>query len=258
MTSIRVVPSPKRNGAHIQSSRCFVPPQADRIEPGLARRIADPLREATALSNLVLVHKDEGDGAAAIATAREAIAADTALDNPWGVAISQSNLIFLLLRGEGPARAYEHLADIAERVVALGDIELSIVVIEASACVWAGLGDPGRAARLLGSAEGCRQKVGIPRSASDQRDIDRFIEPALGSLSKAEWQHEYTQGQELSLEAAVVEALSGGTGPRPGSPARSAPTLTQETFPHRLPRGRAQPSRGTVLPAEGGRARAAV
>ena len=47
---------------------------------------------------------DLDDYTAAVEAARTAIAADKALDDPWGVAINQCNLVVALLHSEG-ARA---------------------------------------------------------------------------------------------------------------------------------------------------------
>jgi predicted ATPase/class 3 adenylate cyclase len=174
----------------------------------MARQVGDPLLETKALSNLVDVHMDQGHYAAAVAAARVAIAAATAQGDPWGVAITEVNLILALLNAEGPHRAHEHLVDIGERVVGLGDVELSIIVVEAAACVWAGLGDARRAARLVGAADSRREDVGIPRGTPDQHHLDRFLEPVRGSVSNEVWEHEYRQGQAFTLQAAVADAIS--------------------------------------------------
>lgn len=179
----------------------------------IAQRIGDPHREATALSNVVHVHLDTGDYAAAVGAARRAIAADEALDDPWGVAIGQSNLVMALLNAEGPQAAYEQLVAVAAAAVGMGDIELSIDVIEISAAVWAGLGHAERAATLLGAADNHRGISGIPRAKPDQRHLDRFIGPAWRSLHAQKWKRAYAEGGSLSIDAAVVEALADQNAP---------------------------------------------
>lgn len=131
-----------------------------------------------------------------------------ALDDPWGVAINQSNLVVALLYTEGPQRAYEELRAVARDAVALGDIELSIDVLETSAAIWAGLGRPERAATSLGAAEQQRTVSGIPRADPNQQYLDRFIEPARESLAEPVWTTAYQRGTSLSLEDAVAETLS--------------------------------------------------
>ena len=97
-------------------------------------------------------------------------------------------------------------------------MELSIDLVESGAAVWAGLGDAPRAARLLGAGETQRTKVGIPRGAPDQRHLDRFLRPVHKSSARSDWDHEYWQGQSLTLEGPQSLRRSPTEGPRlPGS-----------------------------------------
>ncbi len=174
----------------------------------IARQIGDPHREATALSNVVHIHMDTGDYAAAVEAAHRAIAADRALDDPWGVAIDECNLVVALLHGEGPERAYEELRGVAADAVALGDIDLTIDVIETSAAIWAAFGNAERAATLLGTAEKQRELAGIPRAGPDQHHLDRFLEPARRSVPEQTWTSALGRGAALSIDGAVAQATS--------------------------------------------------
>lgn len=181
----------------------------------IARQIGDRHREATALSNVVHMQMDIGDYAAAVEAARTAIAADKALDDPWGVAIDQGNLVVALLHCEGPERAHDVLRDVAADAIALGDIELSIDLLDASAAIWAGLGHPEQAATLLGTAEKQRELTGIPRPEPDQQHLDRFIEPARRSVPEEAWIGALTRGALLTIEDAVSQATSDRSIPNP-------------------------------------------
>jgi len=174
----------------------------------LAQQINNPRREATALTNMVHMHMDAGDYATAVEAGREAVAADRALGDPWGVAISQCNLVSALLNSEGPEPAYQQLVEVARDAVALGDIELSIDVLESFATVSAACGDVERAASLLGASDHQRDIAGIPRAAPDQAHLDRFIAPARRSIGPQEWSRSYAAGKSLSIDAAVVEGLA--------------------------------------------------
>ena len=174
----------------------------------IARRLGDRHREATALSNVVHLRMDVGDYAAAVEAAHRAIDADKALDDPWGVAINQCNLVVALLHAEGPERAHEMLSAVAADAVALGDIELSIDVIDTAAAIWAGLGRAEMAATLLGTAEKQREVSGIPRPGPDQQHLDRFIEPARRSLAEPAWVDALRRGASLTIDEAVVRATS--------------------------------------------------
>jgi tetratricopeptide (TPR) repeat protein len=173
----------------------------------LARLIRDPRREATALTNVVHLHMDSGDYAAAVAAARRAIAADQALDDPWGVAINQSNLVIALLHAEGAQRALPAFRDVAPAAVALGDVELSIDLLETAAAIWAGLGQPERAATLLGSAEEQRRIVGMPRAAQNEQYLDRFLTPAREHTDPQAWHAAMARGSALTVAQSIADAL---------------------------------------------------
>ncbi|WP_353508413.1 adenylate/guanylate cyclase domain-containing protein [Intrasporangium sp.] len=171
----------------------------------LARRIGDDQREATGLSNIVTIHMDRGDYTAATQAALRAIAADEARRDAWGVAINQTNLATALLHSEGPEPALRKLLDTAHSTIALGDVELSICVVENFASVWAALGDTQRAAALLGAADHQRQAAGIPRTAPDEAILDRFVSPARSEADNDEWNRAYAAGRNLTIEAAVAQ-----------------------------------------------------
>ena len=174
----------------------------------IARQIGDRRREATALSNVVHMHMDVEDYAAAVEAARTAIAADQALDDPWGVAINQCNLVVALLHSEGPERALQALRDVAAGALALGDIEFSLDLVDTSAAIWAGLGDAEQAATLLGTAETQRELAGIPRPDPDQHHLDRFVASARRSLSDQAWRAAFDRGALLTVDEAVSRATT--------------------------------------------------
>jgi len=189
----------------------------------LAREIGDTHREAIALSNVVQIHLDAGEYADAVDAARRAVEADRALGDPWGVAINQCNLIPALLNAEGPEAAREQFVAVAHEAVALGDVELSLDVLDSGASVWAALGEGALAATLLGASDRQREVAGIPRADPDQRHLDRFVAPARGALGPAEWDQAHARGARLSIEDAVAEGVahSGGFRPFAGTPGSS-------------------------------------
>lgn len=193
----------KRESGDIATARALIERSLE-----LARSIGDRGREATALTNMVHMFMDVGDYPAAVEAARRAVAADQAQGDPWGVAINQSNLVSALLNADGPQRAFEELSDVAEKVVAVGDLELSIDVIESFSAIWAALGDGRRAARLLGAADRQRDIAGIPRAAPDQRHLDRFLAPARQAMPDHEWRSIQDSGRILDIPAALAEGLS--------------------------------------------------
>jgi predicted ATPase/class 3 adenylate cyclase len=174
----------------------------------LAREIGNDLRVTTALTNMVTVLLDSGDYSGAVSAAHEAIAADEARDDPWGVAINNSLLVMALLRAEGPARAYEHLAGMAAEAVALEDTELSIAIVELFASALSELGDAVLAARLTGAADRQRETAGMPRSGPDAEHLERSLARGKQLLPPEDWTRAQAAGQRLTIAEAVAEALA--------------------------------------------------
>lgn len=174
----------------------------------IARRIGNRDREATALTNIVHLHVDAGDYAKAVVCAREAIKVDESRGDPWGIAINKQNLTFALLNAEGPQAAFAELVDHAADAVALGDVELSIDVIDTCAAVWAAFGEAERAATLLGAADHQRDITGLPRSGPDQHHLDRFVQPIRRTLDIAHWDRAYAAGRGLTVDAALAEGVT--------------------------------------------------
>lgn len=181
--------------------------QLVELSLAVAREVGSSRREATALSNLVTMLVDSGEYAEAVLVAREAITADQARDDRWGMAINNTNLAMALLLSDGPAPAYDSLAETAVESVAIEDIELSIAIVEIFASVMSALGEANLAARLMGTADTQREVVGIPRSRPDTVLLDRSLAPAKQQLSPTEWDRAHFGGRQLTIDQAVAEAL---------------------------------------------------
>ena len=103
-----------------------------------------------------------------------ALAIDNRLGNVWGCAVIQSNLTAAMLRTGRADEAYTSLRSQAADMIGLGDIELTIEIIELMAGAFASAGTPGAPAKLLGTAEALREQAGMPiRTPSFWRDSSR-------------------------------------------------------------------------------------
>lgn len=171
----------------------------------LGREIGSAHRVATALTNLAMLLVDEGDYDAAVKRGREAVAADLALDDPWGVAIDQTNLVLALLNAQGPEAAYDHLDQVADAVLAAGDPELSVDFVESFASVGAALGQGELCASLLAAGDRARDELGLPRTTPNQQHLDRFTGPVHESMGSLAWDQAYADGASWTLEQAVAE-----------------------------------------------------
>jgi predicted ATPase/class 3 adenylate cyclase len=76
------------------------------------------------------------------------------------------------------------------------------------AAVLADLGDHRRAVRLLGAADAMRQRLGTPRSPSQQAQIGDSIAKTHAALSTDEWNETYQAGRNTAVEDALREALA--------------------------------------------------
>ncbi|HEV8055744.1 MAG TPA: adenylate/guanylate cyclase domain-containing protein [Nocardioidaceae bacterium] len=193
----------RRSAGDLVGSRALLEASA-----ALAREINNAHRVSTALSNLAMTLCDVGDYAGAVRSGREAIAASTALGDPWAVAIDETNLALALLRAEGPERAYDALSGVAARAIALADADLSISIVELFAMVLAELGSAELAARLMGTADAQRTRSGLPRPAPDQVILDRSLDVAKAALPAEDWARAYGAGAAVSIDQAVAEGLA--------------------------------------------------
>jgi len=174
----------------------------------LAREVGSDVRAAAALANIVMLLVDAGEYGAALVAAEEAVAADVARGDRWGVAITEANVAMALLHTEGPRRSYEHLTAIAAEAVASADTELSITIVELFAMALSELGDATRAGHLVGAADARRQAVGMPRAAPDAEHLNRSLAHATTLLTPEEWDSTYAAGLRLTIDEAVAEALA--------------------------------------------------
>jgi predicted ATPase/class 3 adenylate cyclase len=171
----------------------------------VARRIDAKGRLATSLCNLALVDLDQDRAAPATARLREALALDEELGDTWGVAADRINLVGVLVHEDRMEQAYGELRAIARETVDLADVELTINVVELFAAIFAGLDDPGRAARMLGAAQAMRRNAELPIAAADAAMIERHL-GRVRQADSAQWERDLLTGAGWSVDEALREA----------------------------------------------------
>jgi hypothetical protein len=119
--------------------------------------------------------------------------------------------------GQSHREAHEVLRTVAASTVALGDIDLTINLVELFAMVFAELHDGKRAARMIGAAHAMRQRAELPIPAADAALIDRSIGKVRPAPLDDDWARNIETGASYSIDDAIEEALDGGRG-RPPSP----------------------------------------
>jgi predicted ATPase/class 3 adenylate cyclase len=176
----------------------------------IAREIGEEDRESTALTNLAVFEVAADNSDHAIELLERARAIDEKLGNVWGSAVIQSNLVAALLRTGRVDEAYASLRSQAAGIAGLGDIELTIEVIELFAGAFSQRGDARRAARLVGTTQALREQAGMPIRGPDAELLDDFLAPARRSLSADRWDEERQAGRSLSVQEALTEAGAAG------------------------------------------------
>jgi len=138
----------------------------------IAREMGDEARESPPLTNLAAFEVSANNCEHAIELLERARAIDEKLGNVWGCAVIRSNLTSALLRIGRVDEAYASLRGEAAGIVALGDIELTIEIIELLAGIFSQRGDAVRAAKLLGTTQALREQAGMPIRGPDSELLD--------------------------------------------------------------------------------------
>lgn len=71
-------------------------------------------------------------------------------------------------------------------------------------------GQPGRAARLFGAAEGLREMCQSPMTDEERVEYDQWMEGLRGNLAEADYKAAWEQGRGMTMEQAVHFALDQG------------------------------------------------
>ena len=83
--------------------------------------------------------------------------------------------------------------------------------LERFAILAVGRRQPGRAAQLLGAASMLRKRLGAPLPPIEHAGIDSTVTAVRAQLGEAAFDAAWTEGQAMTLEQAVAEALAVGT-----------------------------------------------
>ncbi len=163
---------------------------------------------ATALSNLGILEADERRLDRAIELFQEALELDQRLGDPWGVATDHCNLAAAMVRTGRTSAAHDTLREHAAAALALGDVELSISVIEVFCMVLAELGDAARTARLLGATTASRRSAQLPMAAPDAAMLEASIGKVRDRADADTWAANVATGSTFLLAEALDDALA--------------------------------------------------
>jgi len=168
----------------------------------ISREVGGGMRLAAALTNLGQLEADAGNLGRAAQVLQEALAIDQQEGDMLGVALDQQSLAGVHLRAGRPREARDLLSDMAGYIASSGNPELLATTLEMAAAATAGLGQPLRAARIVGAAEGIRRKTGIPIKQPEL--LEQFLAPARPSVTPGQWDAELAAGRALTQQQAAT------------------------------------------------------
>lgn len=212
------------------------------------RQLDDQPNIANVLNNLAIVAANQGELTKASTLFAESLAIRRQLGNKWGVANSLNNLgeLALLQHEYSQAKVYLEEAATAQREIgdkwslgnalvnlgnalrAQGDYEMATPLYHESLQINRDLGDrwmlayllenigvlsvlqnnPVRALQLVAAAADLRESAGTPLSPTERSQLQQALAPARHSLGEAAANLAWQKGQSLTLEEAIVLALS--------------------------------------------------
>jgi DNA-binding CsgD family transcriptional regulator len=200
------------------------------MEEGLAiqRELRDPSGLAIALYFTARAAKNQGDYAVARSLSEECAAILRELGNRQVLANLLGHIgILTYLEGDSVA-ARAHFAQSLQLAWEVGDRWPIAWGLGTFAVLAAEQDQPHRAVRLAGAEEAQRRAIG----STPIPDLEELLTPALERarqrLSPADWTRAWEAGQAMTLEQAVIDALTGedpgaaepdAAGPRPDEPA---------------------------------------
>jgi ATP/maltotriose-dependent transcriptional regulator MalT len=159
-------------------------------------------------ANLHVVARTRGDLAAAAAHVEEALRRDREAGYAAGVILSMLDLGDVARDRGDAARALGLYQEALGRFRGHPDTRMVNEAIEGVATVAAAVGQPQRAARLLGAAAAQRERIGLVFSiAPNQAARERAMAAARAGLGEPAFAAAWAAGRELSGEQALGEAL---------------------------------------------------
>jgi len=178
---------------------------------------------AHGLYTLGLVAWLRGEYRRAAAVCEESLAIFRELGAPRGIAIASCMLGLVARREDDPRRAATLLTDGLIHAWKVGLREWIGVGLNYLAGIACDQRDYRRAARLLAATEALWAELGAAPWPTSRADHDRAISAARSALGAGAFAAAYEQGQAMTLEEAVEDALSLAEAIPAATPARESP-----------------------------------
>jgi predicted ATPase/DNA-binding CsgD family transcriptional regulator len=197
----------------------------------LSRELGDPRAISSWLANLGTIMLARGDNERAKELCEESLAIRQALGYKGGCAHTLAILGRIALHQGEYDRATACYTESLTLRQETGEKEGIATALEGLAAVAGMEGHLVRAARLYGYAESLRTLIGAPLTPIDRLYYQHSVAAVRAQLDEPTYLKTWTDGQAMTLEAALAEAVQ-VQAPMPPTPP-SAPVKTQSTSPAR-------------------------
>jgi predicted ATPase/DNA-binding SARP family transcriptional activator len=164
--------------------------------------------EAIARENLGLMALDQGDLPQAVELLEESAALAAQAGDDRGRSSSNRALAAALLESGETDAARERLIQSFELARRLGELNGIAYCLDTFAGLATAEGDPERAARLFGAADGVRASIGALRPPDQQPLYERWVASTLTQLETGTYASCYESGRALGLDEASELALA--------------------------------------------------
>jgi non-specific serine/threonine protein kinase len=174
----------------------------------MKRRLHDKYGIASSLNNLGNVAYDRGETEKAMELHRESLAIKRELGDKWGVAASLVNMGRIAVDGGDQKAARELFEESLSIWLQLGDTMSIAEVLESIGPLAAAAGEPGRGAKLMGSAERLREEVGSPLAPNERVRHERHVSALRAALGEEKLQAAWQEGRACEWKDLAEETLS--------------------------------------------------
>jgi predicted ATPase/class 3 adenylate cyclase len=170
----------------------------------LHRRFDNPSRLVKALGNLAGVEEECGDFAHAEELTHEALDLVRELGDMHEEAVQGQNLANLLATSGRPQEAVEVARSLIEPVLQLRSPNLTMAFANTYMNILIGLGDPVRAAHLLGAEDAMHDRLDQPNPFADEEHQEAW-DAVRGTISAEDWQRHCRAGRDELVEDLLAE-----------------------------------------------------
>lgn len=172
----------------------------------LASEDGDDERVSTSLNNLALLELAVGRPDEAVRLMKEVLAIDERLGDVWGVAVDRLNLAQAHLATGDVDAAADALLGHGPEMLALGDTEMDVELLEQLALLALRLHHPQTVPGLVAAADVLRTAAHLARSPADEAVLQDAVASARAVVPSEAWREAERQGRARSAQQAWEHA----------------------------------------------------